>query len=100
MVLIDVEIARRLDLQVEHAVPCEQLEHVVQKADAGADVVLAAAVDRERQRNLRLRGPPVDYHTPHRTSSITAMQRFVCSTMPVAIRRHPAQPGSEDRSRR
>jgi hypothetical protein len=27
------------------------------------------------------------------------MKRRVCSTMPVAIRKQPAQPGSDDRSR-
>ena len=46
VVLIDVEIARRLQRQVEAAVPREQLEHVVEEADAGADVVAALAVDR------------------------------------------------------
>ena len=45
VVLIDVEIAGGLERQVEAAVTREQLEHVIEEADAGADVVPAAAVD-------------------------------------------------------
>ena len=41
----------------------------------------------------------IDYGAAHRTSSITAMQRFVCSTMPAPMRMQPAQPGSVDRFR-
>ena len=100
VMLIDVEIAARVDRQVERAVPREQLQHVIEKADAGAHVVPALAVERERQRDLRLRRPSIDYRAAHRTSSITAMARRVCSTMPVAMRRQPAQPGSVERSRR
>ena len=38
VVLIDVEIARRpSQLQIEPAVTREQLEHVIEEADAGAD---------------------------------------------------------------
>ena len=36
VVLIDVEIAGRLQRQVEAAVPREQLQHVIEEADAGA----------------------------------------------------------------
>ena len=35
VVLIDVEVAAGVDLEVEGAVPREQLEHVIEKADAG-----------------------------------------------------------------
>src|SRR4051812_17018459 len=51
MVLIDVEIALRVDGQIEAAVPREQLEHVVQKPDTGPDLVLTAAIERDPQRN-------------------------------------------------
>ena len=39
VMLIDVEIAGGLDLQVEAAVPGDQVEHVIEKADAGAVLV-------------------------------------------------------------
>jgi hypothetical protein len=45
VVLVDVEVARGVQRQVEAAVPREQLEHVVEEADAGADVVAALAVE-------------------------------------------------------
>ena len=86
--------------QIERAVAREQLEHVIEKADAGPHLIPALAVEAERQRDLRLGRPPIDYRAAHRTSSITAMARCVCSTMPVAMRSEPAQPGSVERSRR
>ena len=69
VMLIDVEIAGGVDLQVEAAVPREQLQHVIEKADAGADVVAALAFERERQRDLRLGRSSIDYRAAHRTSS-------------------------------
>ena len=38
VVLIDVEIASGLQLQVERAVPRHQLHHVIEKANASADL--------------------------------------------------------------
>ena len=44
-----LEVAGRLDLEAEPAVAGEQLEHVVEEADAGRDARLAAVeVERER----------------------------------------------------
>jgi hypothetical protein len=54
VMLIDVEIAARVDRQVERAVAREQLQHVVEKADAGPHLIPALAVQAERQRDLRL----------------------------------------------
>ena len=48
VVLIHVEIAVGLQRQVEAAVLGEQLQHVVEEADAGRDVVPAAAFDLQR----------------------------------------------------
>src|SRR5689334_18800658 len=97
--LIDVEIARGSEVEIERAVPRQQLEHVIEEPDAGPDTVPPAPLDRELQRDLRFRRPAIDHRAAHRTSSITAMNRFVCSTMPAAIRMQPAQPGSVERSR-
>ena len=55
VVLIDVEVAGGGDRQVERAVTREQLEHVVEEPDAGADVVAAAAVERQLEMNLSSR---------------------------------------------
>src|SRR5262249_4007040 len=98
--LVHVQVAGGLDRQVEHAVPREQLQHVVQKSDAGADGVDPFPVDVEFQCDLRFGGPAVDYGAAHTTSSSTLMNRCVCSTTPAATRRQPSHPGSVDRSRR
>ena len=50
MVLVHVEIAVGVQLEVEAAVLGEQLQHVVEEADAGRDLVPAAAFDLERAR--------------------------------------------------
>ncbi len=63
--------------EIEAAVAREQLEHVIEEPDAGAHLVGALAFERDRQRDLRLGGPSVDYCAPHRTSSNTAMHRSV-----------------------
>ena len=44
VVLIDVQVAIGAQGEVESAVPGEQLEHVIEEADAGGDLVLAAAL--------------------------------------------------------
>ena len=98
--LIDVEISVGVDPQIERAVACDELEHVIEEADAGADAVAPLPLESEAHDDPRLPRPPIDYGAAHRTSSITAMQRRVCSTMPAPIRIQPAQPGSVDRSRR
>ena len=42
---VDVKIARASDFEIEQAVPREQLEHMIEKPDAGCDLRLAAAVE-------------------------------------------------------
>src|SRR5262249_59410450 len=100
VMLIDVEVAGRGDLEVEGPMAREQLEHVVEKANPRSHAVAAAAVESELQGDLRLSGPAIDQRAAHSTSSSTSMHRRVCSTTPVLMRRHPAQPGSVERSRR
>ena len=77
VVLIDVEIAVRVDAQIERAVAREQLEHVIEESDAGRDVVPASAVEFDPHPDLRLRRPSVDQGAAHSTSSSTSMQRVV-----------------------
>src|SRR5262245_47628551 len=98
--LIHVQIAGRLDRQVEGAVPGDQLQHVVEKANAAAGGVDPLAVEADLQRDLRFGGPTIDYGAAHTSSSSTLMNRWVCSTTPAATRRQPSHPGSVDRSRR
>ena len=60
VVLVDVEIAVGVKLQIEAAVLGEQLQHVIEEADAGGDVVAAAAFDLERAADLGLFGVALD----------------------------------------
>ena len=99
VVLVDVEIALGAQAQVEAAVAREQLQHVVEKADAGPDVVSAAAVERQPDGDRRFRGLPFNHAAPHRTSSSASMHAWVCSTTPVVMRTHPGHAGSRDLSR-
>ena len=51
---VDVQVALGADLEVEHGVAGEAFQHVVEKADAGIDVVVAGAVEVERDHDLGL----------------------------------------------
>src|SRR6185436_995117 len=98
VMLIYVEIAGRLDLQIETAVPGEELEHVVEEPDSCRDLVAPSAFETDCQGDLRLGRLPIDYRAPHSTSSSTARPRRVCSTMPAVMRMQPSHPGSLPRS--
>ncbi len=50
VVEIDMQVALGLHRQVEQPVPGESGQHVVEEADAGGDVGLAGAVQRQGQR--------------------------------------------------
>ena len=54
VVLVNVEVALAAQLEIEAAVTCEELEHVIEEADASRDLVLAGALDGERQVDLGL----------------------------------------------
>ena len=71
VVLVHVEIAIGVELQVEAAVLGEELQHVIQEADAGGDLVAAAAFDFERAADSRLLGVALDGGGSHavKTSS-------------------------------
>src|SRR5262249_38662941 len=100
VMLIDVEIAAGFDPEIEAAMPCDELEHVIKEPDTGPHLVPSLAVQRNRQGDRRLRGLPLDHRAAHRTSSSTPTNRLVCLTMPVVIRPQPAHPRSVDLSRR
>jgi hypothetical protein len=62
--LIDVKVARSSDGQVEPAMACYEIQHVIEKPDAGAIVVTALAIDRQRDLDLGLGSPPIDHGAP------------------------------------
>ena len=58
--LVHVQIAFGDQLQIEAAVLGEQLQHVIEEADAGGDLVRAAPFDREAAADLRFFGVALD----------------------------------------
>ena len=60
MVLVNVEVSIAFEFQVECAVAGEELQHVIEEANAGGDLVLAAAFDGEMDGDTRLGGIALD----------------------------------------
>jgi hypothetical protein len=54
MMLVDMEVAAGLDHEVEEAMACETLKHMVEERHAGLDRAAAAAVEVERYLYLGL----------------------------------------------
>jgi hypothetical protein len=52
VVLVDVEVATRDEIEVESAVPRDLLEHVVEEANAGVDARLAAPIKIQLQAHV------------------------------------------------
>src|SRR5262245_2275577 len=97
--LVHVEIAICADLQIEASMPGEEVEHVVEKPDAGGHVVGTAAVERQPDVDPCFVRLPIHYAAPHNTSSSASIIVRVWSTTPVVIRRQPGDAGSRERSR-
>src|SRR5450759_3847840 len=92
--LVHVEIAIGFDLQIETAVFGEQLEHMIEEADSGGDVVLAAAFDLQLAGDLRLLGVSLNGGGSHLStpsswliSSSTALAPSACSSETSSSRR-------------
>src|ERR1041384_1401925 len=97
--------------------PREELQHVIEEADPGADVVASFTVDGQAALDLRFSRSPVECRRAgpvpsersesrgHRsclaatTDSRASMAAFVCSTTPAVMRTQPGVDGSFDRSR-
>ena len=56
----------RLHVEIERAVPGEELQHVIEKADARRDRVAPASLQDQLQPDLRFRRPAIDQRAPHR----------------------------------
>lgn len=61
VMVIDVQVARRFDGQVDQRMLREQRQHVIEEADSGVDLRLAGAVEIERQVDGRFGGLPVNF---------------------------------------
>jgi len=99
VMLIDIEVAVCGKLEIEAAVPCEQLEHVIEKPDAGVDVVTSFAIERQLERDLSLGRHTCDAALSHTSHSSAVTNLRVCSTTPAVMRKQSTHPGSLERSR-
>src|SRR5260370_3052018 len=66
VMLIDMEVAARLDHQIEEAMAREALEHMVEKRHAGMNFAAPRTVQRERHRDPRLPRPALSSRLAHR----------------------------------
>ena len=62
--LVDVEVACRLDLQVEAAVAGEQFQHVIEERYPGREAATARTIEIERNADLRFIGVAGDLRLP------------------------------------
>ena len=56
VVMINVQITNRFDLQIEKAVPSKQRQHVIEEANARGDLILATAIEIDRKLDLSFGG--------------------------------------------
>ena len=60
VVLVDIEIARCMERQVETAVAREQLQHVIEEPDAGGNLVSSTTVQGQSTADLSFGGPAIE----------------------------------------
>ena len=61
VVEVDVQVALGADLQVDAAVACEGVQHMIEEADAGLDIGHARAVQIHADRDLGLFSVAADF---------------------------------------
>jgi hypothetical protein len=72
MVLIDVEISIGVERQIETAVLGEKLEHVIEKANAGRNLVPAPAFNDEPAADLRFFRVALDRGASHALTTVSS----------------------------
>src|SRR5579884_44916 len=117
--LIDIEIAIAPEAKIKPAMASEQLQHVIEEANAGGDFVLATPIDVQHQCDFGFVRIAVQLGGPHgapacacvgdfsgatqsmafNTFGSVCKSRSVCSAAPTVMRTQPSHPGSLLRSR-
>ena len=112
-----------IELEVETAVPREQLQHVIEEANARGNLVVPFALDGQLDGDARLRGLAIDHRRacgrhrvtsfslarwssrllsfamPPKSRSAPLPRLLICSRVPMVMRTQPSHPGSSERSR-
>ena len=60
VVIIDVGIAHRIDLQVDQAMAADLMKHVVEERHTGAGLALAGAIQIQTHIHISFTGDPMD----------------------------------------
>ncbi len=98
VMLIDVEIARGRDREIERGVLGQQGQHVVEEADAGGNAGLARAFEQQFQVDVGFGSLAVDFggsghKRDHSISRSFSRQVSISVSVPTLIRSPSPQPG-------
>src|SRR3984885_8910081 len=110
VVLIDIQVARGCQFQIESAMARKEFKHMVKKTDSSGNFILPTTLNRERNPNLGFRGLAVQLSFPHALTSLDSLSFPTTSrSAPIRIRvgsydprvsrTQPSHPGSALRSR-
>ena len=77
---VNVQIALRLDLKIQHPVTCNLVEHVIEEGDTGRQTALSAAIKVQSNRDLRFQGVSADFGLPH-VISVAKWQKSINPTI-------------------
>src|SRR5580698_6787384 len=104
VVVVDMKIAMRFDLEIDQAVTRDLVEHVVEKRHAGGKLLPAGAVEIELHTDLRFAGVANDFRNAHgdsfktldyfraaRVSGPRSFARFLPPIQPSNARNWPAK---------
>ena len=75
VVVVDMQVALHLDREVDQRMAGEEVEHMVEEADAGRDLGLAGAVESERHGDIGLVGAAADARGAHGPLSLLVEAR-------------------------
>src|SRR5438874_194708 len=84
--LIDIEVASCFQRKIKSAVFRKKFEHVVEKTNAGRDLVTAAAVDHEPRGDLRFFRFPFNGRFAHQSTSSISLMFSITASAPSASR--------------
>jgi hypothetical protein len=84
-VRIDVQIALRLHIEINHSVPRHLLEHVIQERHPGSKTALTGAIEIQAHRNTCFQGISGYFCQPH---DVVCLFDYLGFRLPIA------QPGS------
>jgi hypothetical protein len=72
VVIIDMGVTHRMDLQIDQAVAADLMEHVVEEGHAGAGLALAGAIQFQTHLHVGFTGDPMDLSLACHHSSSSA----------------------------